>query len=151
MHGIGRVVGAVALTIAALAGSAEVASASVGDGSGLCNSGFACGYADLSYTGTVFGSAKTQFDWNTVGFGDTATSVSANGASCKYTRYWVDTSWLNVPQGTYFVMYSRQMTLENYRDPDLRNGAGRVGEGSSVDFTTPVNDDVEASSFTGCV
>lgn len=110
----------------------------------MCGSGYACGYEHLSFDGGMFGSAMSEFNWGSVGFGNTATSVSANGGSCKYTRYYV--SWdpiFGKPSGTYFTLNSRQLVGTNYRDPDLRNGAG---DKPGINF----NDDIEATKFTGC-
>lgn len=131
--------------IAALVGAAlamGVTPATAGDG--LCSTGYVCGYDHPSYDGALFGTQKVTSNWNYQGFGDRASSVSANGATCKYSTFHKDWNILwNAPSGDSFQLYSRTLLKTNYRDPDLRNGAGnRPG----VDF----DDKISGTTFTGC-
>ena len=128
--------------VAAIAVVAGAVPASAG--TGLCNSGYACGYDHLSYDGAVFGTAQNTSNWGRQGFANRATSVSVNGRTCKYTTFHTSWSaWTNLPSGDSFRLNSRQLLGTSYRDPDLRNGAG-TSPGRSFD------DKIMATQFSGC-
>lgn len=118
-------------------------SAQAGDGS--CRSGFACGYEHLNFDGAYYGTQKGVSNWSEGAFVDRATSASANGASCYFTRYYRNFGfWDSLPSGGYFTLYSRQKFGENYSDGDLRDGAGRDSGGANF------NDDIAGTRFIGC-
>lgn len=127
-------------TAAALGVMAVPASA----GDGLCAKGYVCGYEHLDFEGGMFGTQKVTANWASQGFHNRATSVSVNGGTCKYTDFY--TSWnilTNSPGGGTFRLFSRTLMKTNYRDPDLRNGAG---DKPGVSF----DDNIDATRFTGC-
>lgn len=133
---------AVGILLAGMMG-ATMQSAAAGDG--LCDLGFSCIYKDLSYNGGVLGSAQSSKSlWGNLSWNDQATSLSANGQTCKYTNYYEHASDTNgAPYGDAITMYSRTLMGTNYRDPDLRNGAGnRAGE--------PWNDRISGFTHWGC-
>lgn len=133
------VVGVLAIGITApLAGAAQA-------GTGLCNSGFACGYDKTNYDGDMYGTAKNSYDWKLVGFANRADSVSVNGASCKYTDFYDTWHWWDTaPIGKLFTLYSRQLMGSNYRDPNLANGAGYNSSGKDI------RNRIDATVFWGC-
>lgn len=50
-----------------------------------------------------------------------ASSAAANGNLCYRTRFY---DYAGGASGSYFELYSQTMVNSNYRDPNLRNGAG---------------------------
>lgn len=52
---------------------------------GIPSSGYSCGWADLSYSGSYYCVSLNKVHWSA--FPNTATSVGANGASCDHTRF----------------------------------------------------------------
>lgn len=133
----------VGIMVAGFVGAAApVASAAAGDG--LCNLGYNCIYQDLSYQGGVLGSKKASKSLRgNVTWNDKATSVSANGASCRYSNFYENAQGrAGAPSGDAFQIYSRSLMGYNYRDPDLRNGAGnRTGNW---------DDRISGFTFSGC-
>ncbi|WP_448062439.1 peptidase inhibitor family I36 protein [Cellulomonas hominis] len=112
-------------------------------GTGLCDSGYACVYQDLSYDGGLYGSAQnTTSFWGNLKWNDKATSASVNGAGCRSTRFHEHAD--SRPYGAYFTLNSRQLVGSNYRDPDLRNGAGYDGTGVNW------NDRISGFQFVDC-
>ncbi|MBI9115721.1 peptidase inhibitor family I36 protein [Sanguibacter suaedae] len=114
------------------------ASAATGD----CASGYACVWEHPQFGGRYFGTAKSKAALTSLI--NVASSAAANGASCRYTRFYDDRTLNNEPSGSYFTLYSKQLMGSNYRDPDLRNGAGLDGAGRNFDDT------IEGVWFTGC-
>jgi hypothetical protein len=129
--------------IAALAASVVLASPASA-GAGLCNSGYVCGYDLTNYDGRLFGTAQSSSNWHLQGAADMATSVSVNGASCRYAVFYTDWNAVsNTASGTTFQLNSRQLVGTDYRDANLANGAGnRLG----VDLSNKVS----WTKFTGC-
>ncbi len=108
-----------------------------------CSRGYACGWDSLTYEGTSFGSTYTEGWWSP--FLNRASSVAANGTTCKSTRFYK--SWNHMTghvYGDYFTLHSKTLVGSNFRDPDLRNGAGdRTGE-------TGWDNTIEATKFVLC-
>lgn len=132
----------VGLLLAAFTG---VAAPTAFAGDGLCDRGYTCIYQDLNYDGGVLGSARSSKSlWGNLAWNDKATSVSANGGQCMFSNFYEHASQSNgTPYGDSFQMYSRVLVGYNYRDPDLRNGAGnRTGQ----DW----NDRISGFTFSGC-
>lgn len=132
----------VLLALATVGGVAQSASAATAP------SGYACGY-DLnqgwSAGGDYYCTQKNMSNWWGTGMNNRSSSAAANGASCKYTRYYK--SWdftTDSVYGSYFTLYSEQLMGSNYRDPDLSNGAGFDGAGQNF------NNTIEGTWFTGC-
>ncbi len=133
-----------ALGVLLLAGLSVTGAGVAQASDGLCASGYACGYDGYSYGDPYYGTSYTERNWNLASFGNVAGSVSANGASCKYTRYYKSWNYItNHVYGDYFTMYSRQLMGYNYRDPNLTNGAGYDGTGNW-------DNTIEGTLFTGC-
>lgn len=131
------------LAAVVLAAGAGLVPAAGAQAAGDCWSGYACGYEHLDYTGAVYGTALTTQRWSSGDFANVATGASANGASCKATRFYRSYDYTKLqPYGDYFTLQSQQRVGSNWKDPDLRNGAG----GSSGDW----NDDIEATRFVLC-
>lgn len=133
----------VGLMVAGFVGAvAPGASAAAGDG--LCDSGYNCIYKDLSYQGGVLGSKKISKSlWGNFAWNDKATSVSANGASCRLSNFYENARASDgAPSGDSFQIYSRSLMGSNFRDPDLRNGAGNR--------TDNWNDRISGFTFSGC-
>lgn len=111
---------------------------------GLCDLGYSCVYQDLNYGGSLYGSAKNSVTfWGSLTWNDKATSVSANGKQCRQTRYYEHAAdSKGVLNGAYLTLNSRHWSSSNYRDGDLRDGAGSV--------KTNWNDRISGFQHWGC-
>lgn len=112
------------LSIIVAAGSAVLLSA-VGfvapawAGSGACQRGYACLWEDGDYEGLSYGK---QYNGTVVStMNNKASSATANGNLCLRTRFYDNSGG---PSGSYFELYSQTQMATNYRDPNLKNGAG---------------------------
>lgn len=130
----------VTLAVAAMGALAIAPAAQAGDG--LCASGHMCIYVDLSYDGTMRGFSNNRLSWEGYALNNTATSTSANGGTCSRSYYWDAGNW----SGDYFYLNSRTLVGSNYRDPDLRNGAG-VGTWSAGHNA---DDKISSANFSSC-
>lgn len=94
-----------------------------------CSAGYSCLWSGTSYDGSVYGTARNATevaDW----LREDGESASANGASCKSTRFYDKWSWVSgAPAGSYFTLDSKTLVGSNYRDPNLANGVGYDGAG----------------------
>ncbi len=133
---IGAIIGIalVAPTVPAVAGTED------------CMKGYACQWTGLNYDGSGYGSAREYGLWSPR---NVARSVAANGGECKET--WFYKSWnfsTGYPYGDYFRLNSKSLTGTNFRDPDLRNGAGKTPSGQ-LD-TNNWDQTLEAHWFKAC-
>ncbi|QFU99828.1 hypothetical protein KDY119_03364 [Luteimicrobium xylanilyticum] len=127
----------VATTIGAVGLSASAA------GAATAPSGYMCGYEDQTYAGHDYCVSLDTVHW--AAFPNTASSAAANGKNCSWSRYWSGWGRLTqAPAGDHFTLYSEVKVGENYRDPNLSNGAGFDGAG--INF----NDTIESSEFLKC-
>ena len=132
--------GAAAAVLAMGAGVsvAPAAQAAAGD----CPAGFMCIYVDINYQGTWRGFSNNRLSWEEFWLNNRTSSVSANGKSCSRSYYWDNGDWT----GDFFYLNSQTLVGYNYRDPDLRNGAG-VGTWSAGNNA---NDKISSANFSSC-
>ena len=88
-------------------------------GTGACQLGYACIWEHNDYEGLSYGKRYNGPVVSSIN--NMASSATANGNLCHRTRYY---DYAGGPSGSYFELYSQTMVNSNYRDPNLRNGAG---------------------------
>lgn len=100
-------------------GSALATATTATAGSGGCTLGYACLWEHRDYEGKSYGK---QYDGPVVStMTNKASSAAANGNQCHMARFYDAATG---PTGAYFELYSETRMDRNYRDPNLRNGAG---------------------------
>lgn len=128
---------------AAILSTLAISGAAISAQAATCQSGYACFFADLSYTGTRWTKAANSGNLRGSAANNQATSIAANGGQCYATRFY-DSGDLG---GSYLILWSEQIKGSNYRDPDLRNGAG---VGPAAYRTMNYDDRISGWKFTGC-
>lgn len=128
---------AVSVGIAALAVVGLAAPASAAED---CKVGYWCGWVDINYSGQVRGSSYNKYAAEGAWINNKMSSASANGKSCWYTYFYDAGDWT----GAHYTLYSKTGMGYNFKDPDLRNGAGF--DGSNTNW----NDRVSSVQFGYC-
>jgi len=125
--------------------TAGAANAAAGD----CSPKYWCAWEHTNYQGDQWGSSYNKYNTTTYappfsyGSNDRFSSVSANGTSCAYTRFFEHADG----KGKSFKLYSQTMKKTNWKDPMLSNGAGILSDGGSSENW---NDRISSVWFEGC-
>ena len=125
------------LSVGAVVGVATPATAvNTGD----CPKGYWCAWWDIGYSNLLGQRSETTWNMSPTA-NDQASAIAANGGFCKATRFYEHTN----RGGKYIELYSQSLKGTNYKDPDLRNGAG-----ISPYATENWNDRISSVMFTQC-
>jgi hypothetical protein len=139
---LGRLVGALAVTVAFVGVGIAPASAYT------CNSGMMCLWKDRSYSGTIIGRSGTVGSLGGTALDNAASSAATNGKSCRKT--WWAGGYTNPTWDAYgFALWSEQLTGSNYRDPNLSNGAGFY-EDAPRGYNQNMEDYISSWQFIDC-
>lgn len=110
-------------------------------GDGNCALGNACIWQHTNYNGNYYGQSANESSVSSL-LNNAASSAAANGKACYATRFYDNGAQAT---GSYFILNSKYRTGQNYRDPNLVNGAG-LGPYNTQNW----NDRISRIKFTGC-